>query len=175
MADYITTLLDDNEVDTLSPTTTFPALRDANGNYLDNTLAASDLNAAKNGKILDLVNNKVNKSDIADNLTTNDSTKVLSAKQGKILNDSINAISLSSFFRYYGSSYDFNTIGTAFGFCSGMANYPDGRTVGMFISLKDPNTSWCSQFFIEVDSNTPNTYVRSYQGSWSNWKKLQFA
>lgn len=28
-------------------------------------------------------------SDIADNLTTNDSTKVLSAKQGKVLNDLI--------------------------------------------------------------------------------------
>lgn len=31
----------------------------------------------------------VAKSDIADNLTTNDSTKVLSAKQGKLLNDHI--------------------------------------------------------------------------------------
>ena len=28
-------------------------------------------------------------SDIADNLTTNDATKVLSAKQGKVLNDMI--------------------------------------------------------------------------------------
>jgi len=31
----------------------------------------------------------VSTSDIADNLTTNDSTKVLSAKQGKALNDLI--------------------------------------------------------------------------------------
>ena len=29
------------------------------------------------------------KTDIADNLTTNDATKVLSAKQGKVLNDLI--------------------------------------------------------------------------------------
>lgn len=31
----------------------------------------------------------VKKTDIADNLTTNDATKVLSAKQGKVLNDLI--------------------------------------------------------------------------------------
>ena len=35
------------------------------------------------------LNNKVNTSDIVDNLTTNDATKVLSAKQGKVLNDLI--------------------------------------------------------------------------------------
>ena len=35
------------------------------------------------------LNNKVNTSDIVDNLTTNDATKVLSAKQGKVLNDMI--------------------------------------------------------------------------------------
>ena len=33
----------------------------------------------------------VKKADIADNLTTNDATKVLSAKQGKALNDKIGA------------------------------------------------------------------------------------
>lgn len=37
------------------------------------------------------LNNKVNTSDIVDNLTTNDATKVLSAKQGKALNDLIGA------------------------------------------------------------------------------------
>ena len=35
------------------------------------------------------LNSKVNTSDIVDNLTTNDATKVLSAKQGKVLNDLI--------------------------------------------------------------------------------------
>ena len=35
------------------------------------------------------LNSKVNTSDIVDNLTTNDATKVLSAKQGKVLNDMI--------------------------------------------------------------------------------------
>ena len=43
---------------------------------------------------------KVNKTDIVDNLTTNDATKVLSSKQGKVLNDKytkhIIAISLAS-------------------------------------------------------------------------------
>jgi len=37
------------------------------------------------------LDSKVNTTDIADNLTTNDSTKVLSAKQGKALNDLIGA------------------------------------------------------------------------------------
>lgn len=35
----------------------------------------------------------VSKTDIVDNLTTNDATKVLSAKQGKELNDKIGTIS----------------------------------------------------------------------------------
>ena len=35
---------------------------------------------------------KVNKADIADNLTTNDSSKVLSAKQGKVLKDTIDGV-----------------------------------------------------------------------------------
>lgn len=42
-----------------------------------------------NQEINDLNNNKINKIDIVDNLTTDDSNKVLSAKQGKILNDKI--------------------------------------------------------------------------------------
>lgn len=46
----------------------------ANGNTIEISLA-------------DLVSGLVKTSDIADNLTTNDSTKVLSAKQGKVLND----------------------------------------------------------------------------------------
>ena len=37
--------------------------------------------------VSDLVSGLIPTSDIADNLTTNDSTKVLSAKQGKVLND----------------------------------------------------------------------------------------
>lgn len=39
--------------------------------------------------IVDIPNNFVNKQDIVDNLTTDDPTKVLSAKQGKILSDTL--------------------------------------------------------------------------------------
>ena len=42
--------------------------------------------------IEDLEANKVNKTSIVDNLTTDDATKVLSAKQGKVLNDTIGNI-----------------------------------------------------------------------------------
>ena len=38
------------------------------------------------------LNSKVNTSDIVDNLTTNDATKVLSAKQGKVLKDYVDGL-----------------------------------------------------------------------------------
>lgn len=38
------------------------------------------------------LNSKVNASDIVDNLTTNDATKVLSAKQGKVLKDYVDGL-----------------------------------------------------------------------------------
>ena len=41
--------------------------------------------------ILDLINDKVDKTSIVDNLTTDDATKVLSAKQGKVLKDLLDA------------------------------------------------------------------------------------
>lgn len=53
--------------------------------------SASATQATINTNIDTALGNKVNTSDIADNLTTNDATKVLSAKQGKALNDLIGA------------------------------------------------------------------------------------
>lgn len=49
----------------------------------------SDSNVPSEKLTKDSLDGKVNTSDIADNLTTNDATKVLSAKQGKVLNDLI--------------------------------------------------------------------------------------
>ena len=56
--------------------------------YPDTTtkMTAQKLNNIEDG-IEALDTGKVNKTDIVDNLTTNDATKVLSAKQGKTLND----------------------------------------------------------------------------------------
>ena len=51
--------------------------------------SANATQATINTSIDTALSNKVNTSDIADNLTTNDATKVLSAKQGKALNDLI--------------------------------------------------------------------------------------
>ena len=45
--------------------------------------------------ITNLQNNKINKTDIIDNLESNESNKVLSAKQGKVLNDSIEGLNSS--------------------------------------------------------------------------------
>lgn len=51
----------------------------------DNNLSTTNKTVV--GGINELNTNKLNKSDIATNLTTNDDTKVLSAKQGKLLQD----------------------------------------------------------------------------------------
>lgn len=55
-------------------------------NNVDNT---SDLNKPISTLQQTAIDLKINKSDIVDNVTTNDSTKVLSAKQGKFLYDTI--------------------------------------------------------------------------------------
>ncbi len=51
----------------------------------DNALETTSKNIT--GAINELNTNKTNKSDIVDNLTTDDATKMLSAKQGKVLQD----------------------------------------------------------------------------------------
>ena len=56
---------------------------------IDSSLSSSSTNPVQNKVINTALGNKVNTSDIVDNLTTNDATKPLSAKQGKALNDMI--------------------------------------------------------------------------------------
>ena len=53
MANYTTTLLDD-ENNGMLPRTTLDSIMDSNGNYLDNQLTASDINALKNGAMSSL-------------------------------------------------------------------------------------------------------------------------
>ena len=50
MSSYVTTLVDHNDNNAL-PITALKALVDDNGNPIDDTLTASDVNALKNGKI----------------------------------------------------------------------------------------------------------------------------
>ena len=54
MATYITTLKDATDTDALLPRTVLGAIADGNGDYLDDQMLASDLNALKNGKIADM-------------------------------------------------------------------------------------------------------------------------
>lgn len=56
MANYITTLKDEDKTNNLLPRTVLKAVADDNGNYLDSGLAASDVNALKNGKVADMDN-----------------------------------------------------------------------------------------------------------------------
>ena len=53
MSNYITTL-EDKDDNGLLPRTVLNAISDGNGNYLDNQLTASDVNALKNGKMSDV-------------------------------------------------------------------------------------------------------------------------
>jgi len=96
----------------------------------------------------DLETNKVNKTDIATNLTTDDDTKVLSAKQGKILQDNkVNTTDLFNLIYPVGSIY--TTVdsgfspGTTFG--GTWSKIAEGRTlVGQdtgdtdFDTIEDP-------------------------------------
>ena len=67
------------------------ALEEAQSEFIDELVSISADIVQLQGEVSDLDNNKVNKSDIVDNLTTNDATKVLSAKQGKVLKDDLDS------------------------------------------------------------------------------------
>ena len=70
MANYVTTLKDDSKTNGLLPRTVLKAVADDNGNYLDNQLLASDLNALKNGKIADMTQDIQDNSDAITSLIT---------------------------------------------------------------------------------------------------------
>ena len=72
-------------------------VRDSDGNWqtpcglspIDSTPTQNSANAVQSGGTYTALQGKVNTSDIANNLTTTDSGKVLDARQGKALNDSL--------------------------------------------------------------------------------------
>ena len=78
----------DGSIDTTSYLSSLPSHTHTKSEITDftHTHSISDVTTLQTN-----LNNKVNTSDIVDNLTTNDATKVLSAKQGKVLNDLIGA------------------------------------------------------------------------------------
>ena len=55
MANYITTLKNKDNTDHYLPKTVLKAVADDNGDYLDNGLAASDINVLKNGALSSLL------------------------------------------------------------------------------------------------------------------------
>lgn len=60
-----------------------------NGKNVQETIGTIDVD--KDGDIAAQLNKKINKSDIIDNLDSSDNNKVLSAKQGKVLNEAVAA------------------------------------------------------------------------------------
>lgn len=60
-----------------------------NGKNVQETIGTIDVD--KDGNIAAQLNKKINKSDIIDNLDSSDNNKVLSAKQGKVLNEAVAA------------------------------------------------------------------------------------
>lgn len=61
----------------------------ANGKNVQETIGTIDVD--NDGNVAAQLNKKINKSDIIDNLDSSDNNKVLSAKQGKVLNEAIAA------------------------------------------------------------------------------------
>ena len=114
------------------------------------------------------LNNKVNTSDIVDNLTTNDTTKVLSAKQGKLLQDNkLNKNQTS----YKGKNVvvDNNSGEITF---EDKPTIPKAGTIIPFSDSKDGSAGnsdkWAkadhihrkSNLYAESDHNHDNTYIK---------------
>ena len=59
---------------------------------IDTSLSTTSTNAVQNKAITKAINKKVNNSDIVNNLTTIDPTKVLAATQGKVLKDYVDGL-----------------------------------------------------------------------------------
>lgn len=75
-----------------------------NGKNVQETIGTIDVD--KDGDIATQLNKKINKSDIIDNLDSADNNKVLSAKQGKVLNEAVAAANLD----IKKKIYYFNTV-----------------------------------------------------------------
>lgn len=75
-----------------------------NGKNVQETIGTIDVD--QDGDIAAQLNKKINKSDIIDNLNSSDNNKVLSAKQGKVLNEAVAAANLD----IQKKMYYFNTI-----------------------------------------------------------------
>ncbi len=111
---------------------------------------------------------------IADNLTTDDSTKALSAKQGKVLNDKVYLVTP----RGTGTNIDTQTkidelpVGsTIYGYVTGtvspfgIQNWATIETVGQEGALKN-------QSFISINGIA---FRHWESGSWGAWKKVSFS
>ena len=70
MATIISTLKDETKTNTIAPRTALKALFDDQGNYLDNALMASDVNALKNGKIADMAQDIQDNADAINAIST---------------------------------------------------------------------------------------------------------
>ena len=133
------------------------------------------------------LNGKVNVSDIVDNLTTDDPTKVLSAKQGKALNDEVgtwNKITLSSgssygdlwvnptirmaHFRYYRENYNFTSANTEITLHTGAI--PSSYRSSVNTILASYNTSVVgavkSDGNITVQTNSTGTKNLNFSAMW---------
>jgi hypothetical protein len=83
-----------NDILVLDPDQTTTDVLESYKNLLENALTtyATKAEVYTQDQINAFLLQKVNKADIADNLTTNNSSKVLSAKQGKVLKDTIDGV-----------------------------------------------------------------------------------
>ena len=113
----------------------------------------------------------VKETDVVDNLTTDDSTKVLSAKQGKVLNDNKQdkIISLTSSVLSYAANL---STDTQFVVCStGNAVADNPTNSGSYIHYIYRKSSGCSVISMHLASR--DVYINAANnGTWSGWDRL---
>ena len=93
--------------------------------------------------------------DLVDNLTTNDATKALSAKQGKVLKDMISGI---SGFEVKGREYTSYTS-------QGQANYDMTSGTRHLIMIMSANANTNGMFMVQCGSTGTITAIEIYKGS----------
>lgn len=112
---------------------------------------------------------KIDTNKIADNLTTNDPNYVLSAAQGKALNDS-----LSTFFpAAWSSNVNLNNLITPgiYMLSTGISNYPVNDHPWSPIIVFGASGNYRQILFL----TSGDVWIRAYDSTWGTWKKFTMA
>ena len=102
--------------------------------------------------------------DVVDNLTTNDGTKALSAKQGYTLNSNLLSIMRYVSTSINGDACDDGIIISSSSSNTNLAANDQRCVVATFTILSNPVRK------VQIQLTMENLYMRAYTGSWTTWK-----